>query len=154
MYKTILVPHGGTEAGDNALRHAIHLAKQDSAKIIILHVIEPWPDPSFGYWMQKDTFVKEHINSILDDVEESARKFLAERVALCRKEGIQSQGIFKNGKPSDSIINFSKEEKVDLIVMGKRKKIPNYKSLFRIGSVTRKIQEHVDCSVLLVETPD
>ena len=45
MYKTILVPHGGTAAGDEALRHAIHLAKTDSAKILIIHVVESSPIP-------------------------------------------------------------------------------------------------------------
>ena len=40
MYNTILVPHGGTEAGDEALKHATHIAKSSSSKIIILHIIE------------------------------------------------------------------------------------------------------------------
>ena len=47
-YKTILVPHGGTLAGDEALEHARHITKYESSKIVLLHVLEPWPDPSFG----------------------------------------------------------------------------------------------------------
>ena len=35
--------------------------------------------------------------------------------------------------------------------MGKKKKIPNYKSVFKIGSVTKKVQEKIDCPILLVE---
>ena len=45
MYKAILVPHGGTAAGDEVLRHAVHLAKTDSAKILIKHVVESAPIP-------------------------------------------------------------------------------------------------------------
>ena len=149
-----MVPHGGTKTGDEALRQAISIAKCKSSKITILHAIEPWPDVSFGYWIQNDDAVKEQMDSILSDVEVSARKFIVERVALCRKEGLVCEGIFKTGKPSDSIIKYAKEQDIDLIVMGKKRKIPNYKSMFKIGSVTRKVQEHVDCSVLIVETQE
>ena len=40
MYKTILVPHAGTPAGDEALNHDIFIAKSSSAKIIALHIVE------------------------------------------------------------------------------------------------------------------
>ncbi len=154
MYKTILVPHAGTPAGDEALKHAISVAKCKSSKIIILHVIEPWSDPSFGYWIEQETTVKDQIDSIFSNLEESGRKFLAERVSRCRKEGLSCEGIFRVGKPSDSIIKYANEEKIDLIIMGKKKRIPNYKSMFKIGSVTKKVQEKVDCSILLVDTDD
>lgn len=152
LYKTILVPHGGTLAGDEALKHAMNIAKHESSKIIILHVLEPWPDPSFG--VMPEISNKEQIEIIFTNLEESTRKFLAERTARCIESGIECDGIFRVGKPSEAIIKYAHEEKIDIIIMGKKKKIPNYKSLFKIGSVTKKVQEKVDCSMLLVETDD
>jgi len=149
MYERILVPHGGTEAGDKALNQAIRIAKCESSKIILLHVLEPWPDPSFG--VMPEISNKEAIETIFSNLEESTRKFLAERVAQCTQEDIECDGIFRVGKPSEAIIKYANEGKIDLIVMGKTKKIPNYKSLFKIGSVTKKVQEKVNCSILLVE---
>ena len=152
MYKTILVPHGGTLAGDEALKHAINIAKHESCKIILLHVLEPWPDPSFG--IMPEISNKEQIEVIFTNLEESTRKFLAERTAQCINSDIECEGIFRVGKPSEAIIKYAHENKIDLIVMGKKKKIPNYKSMFKIGSVTKKVQEKVDCSILLVEIND
>ncbi|MBC8502867.1 MAG: hypothetical protein H8D35_07095 [Nitrosopumilus sp.] len=33
------------------------------------------------------------------------------------------------------------------------KKVADYKSFFKIGGVTKKVQEKVNCSILLVDTP-
>ncbi len=151
VYKSILVPHGGTEAGDEALRHAIHLAKLESSEVTILHVIQPWPDENFDDLHDDKKSVQDQINLILSNLEDNVRKFLAERVERCRKEGVQCNGIFRVGKPSDSIIKYANEEKIDLIIMAKKRKIKNYKSLFKIGSVTKQVQEKVNCPILLIE---
>lgn len=45
MYKNILVPHAGTSAGDKALKHAVHIAKNNSSEILILHVVESLQKP-------------------------------------------------------------------------------------------------------------
>lgn len=121
MYETILVPHGGTEAGDKALNQAIRIAKCESSRIVLLHVLEPWPDPSFG--IVPEISNKEQIETIFSNLEESTRKFLAERVAQCVKDDIECDGIFRVGKPAEAIIKYATEEKIDLIVMGKTKKI-------------------------------
>ena len=151
MYKTILVPHGKTPAGDEALRHAIHIAKSESAKIVLLNIVEPWPEHNFDEWDEEESTIQDKVGIIMSHVEDHSRKFLAERVALCRKEGLSSEGVFRTGKPSDSIIKYANEEKVDLIVMSKRK-IPNYQSIFGIGNVTKKVQEKTSCPILLVDT--
>jgi len=49
MYKIILVPHAGTFTDDESHALALHAAKDTSAKIIILHIIEEIQHPrSFG----------------------------------------------------------------------------------------------------------
>jgi len=152
LYKTILVPHGGTMSGDEALKHAMNIAKYESSKIVLLHALEPWPDPSFGIMPELSN--KEQIEVIFTNLVESTRKLLAERAAQCNKSGIECEGVFRVGKPSEAIIKYAHENEIDLIIMGKKKKIPNYKSMFKIGSVTKKVQEKVNCSILLVETND
>ena len=46
MYKKILLSHAGTEAGDEALKHAIHVATPSYSEILILHVVERYLYPS------------------------------------------------------------------------------------------------------------
>ena len=99
VYETILVPHAGTEAGDKALNQAIRIAKCESPKIILLHVIEPWPDPAFGIVLENEISNKEQIEAIFSNLEDSTRKFLATRAAKCIDEGIKCDGIFRVGKP-------------------------------------------------------
>ena len=53
------------------------------------------------------------------------------------------------GRPSDKIVEYAKEEKVDLIVMG----TAGLGSAFKVavfGSVARKISEDALCPVILV----
>ena len=150
MYKTILLPHGGTAAGDEALKHAIHIAKQESSKITILNVIVPWTNVFDEYSEDKDT-TKSQISSILSNMEDGVRKFLAQRVARCVQEGLQCQGIFRTGKPADAIIKYANENKIDLIIMAKKKKVDDYKSFFKVGGTAKKVQEKVGCSILLVD---
>ena len=154
MYQTILVPHGGTSAGDEALKHAKHIAKIDSSKIIILNVIIPWSHPFFEDLPDDDDSTHDQIQSILANMEDHMRKFLAERVAQCRQEGLKCDGIFRTGKPASSIIKYANEEKIDLIIMAKKKKPTDYKSLFKIGGTAKKVQEKANCSILLVETEE
>lgn len=150
-YKTILVPHAGTQAGDIALQHAIHIAKKESSRIILLNIIPTWPSSAFDEYHEDEQSVKNQISSILSNMEEGVRKFLAERVAMCRLEGVSCEGIFRTGKPSDSITKYANENRIDLIVMAKKKKIADYKSLFKIGGVAKNVQEKAHCSILLVE---
>jgi len=154
VYKTVLVPHGGTETGDEALKHAIHIAKLDSSKIIILYVIRPLSDQTFGVLKKDENSVKKQINEIFLHVEKNVREFLSERVERCTKEGILCNGIFRIGNPSDTIAKYANDEHVDLVVMGKKRKIPHYKSLFKIGSVAKQVQENTNCPILLVNVND
>ena len=152
MYDIILVPHGGTPAGDEALKHAKFIAKNSSAKIIILNVIKPWSNPFFEELPDDDNTTRDQIESIISNMEDHVRKFLAERVAQCRKDGLKCEGIFRTGNPANSIIKYANDENIDLIVMAKKKKSTDYKSLFKIGGTVKKVQDKADCSILLVET--
>ncbi|QLH03334.1 hypothetical protein C5F47_07130 [Nitrosopumilus cobalaminigenes] len=152
MYKTILVPHAGTAAGDEALKHAIHIAKMSSSKIIILNVIKPWSNPLFEEIGDDDATTHVQIESIMTNMQDHVRKFLAKRVAQCRESGIECDGIFRTGNPANSIVKYANDEKINLIVMAKMKKSEEYKSFFKIGGTAKKVQDKSDCSILLVET--
>ena len=52
MYKTILARHADTPTGDNALKHAIHIAKSSKAEIVILHIVEDAPQTTMGFALQ------------------------------------------------------------------------------------------------------
>ncbi|AFS81291.1 UspA domain-containing protein [Candidatus Nitrosopumilus koreensis AR1] len=154
MYKTILVPHGGTPAGDESLRHAMHLAKTDSAKIIVLHVVESIPiPPSFALSQSEREKLVNNIDDANKTIKQSMEKVLADKIEELGTETIIEVKVVE-GDAAEEILRIVLERDVDLIVMAKRRKLKGLKKLLSLGSVSRKIVEHVTCPVYLIDIGD
>jgi nucleotide-binding universal stress UspA family protein len=151
MYKKILVPHAGSPAGDEALKHAIHIAKLNSAKIIILHVLEDLPNLPLLIHQEQIQRIKQQMEEVEETMKKTMEKEMAERIQLCEKEGIKTDLKIVTGFPEDGILEIVKNQKIDLIVMGKRKKLKGIKRLMVLGSVSRRILEHTSCPVLMID---
>jgi nucleotide-binding universal stress UspA family protein len=151
MYKTILVPHAGTIAGDEALKHAI-FAANDASRIIILHIVEAMQyPPSFALSSSE----RESLMKSIDDANEEMRKDMELKmeklIPQCKENGIQSKVKVEIGNAAEIILDTVEKEKVDLIVMSKRRKLKGMKKLLSLGSVSRKVVENVTCPVTLVD---
>lgn len=152
MYKTILIPHAGTEAGDEALKHATHIAKSSSAKIIILHIIEEISHPmTFALADSERENLLSSIREANESIRQDMEKEMQKKVEGCKKEGIQVEVHVVTGNAAEHIIDLVKEKGVDLIVMAKRRKLRGVKKLLTLGSVSRKVIENVTCPVLLID---
>ena len=152
MYKTILLPHDGTLAGDLAIEHAIHIAKSSSSEIIILHVIEDFPHvPVFSLHASQVTKIKKEIAQVTKEMKTVMEKEMAQRIETCKKNGIDSHLKVVVGLAAEEILKTVKNNKIDLIVMAKRRKLKGIKSLLTLGSVSRKIIENTSCPVLMMD---
>ena len=152
MYDTILVPHAGTPAGDLALKHAIHIAKSSSSEIIILHVIEDFPHvPLFSLHASQVTKIKKEIAQVTKEMKSAMEKEMAKRTETCKKNEIDSHLKVIVGLPAEEILKMVKNQKIDLIVMAKRRKLKGIKSILTLGSVSRKIIEGTSCPVLMMD---
>ena len=153
MYKTILVPHGGTSAGDESLRHAIHLAKSSTAKIILIHVIEDIPiPPSFALSQSERDKLAEDIGNANKAMRESMEKNFVEKSSEYKNSGIVIEHNVVSGDAAEEILKIIQEKNIDLVVMTKRRKLKGLKKLLSLGSVSRKIVEHATCPVYLIDT--
>ena len=154
MYKTILVPHAGTPAGDEALNHAIHAAKGETpAKIIILHVVEEMQrPPSFGLSSTEREDLLKSIDEANQSIREEMQKEIEKKTSSCKENNIESKTIVTIGDASQVIIDTVQQENVDLVVMAKRRKLKGMKKLLSLGSVSRKIVENTTCPVLLIDS--
>lgn len=152
MYKTILVPHAGTPAGDLALKHAIHIAKSSSSKIIMLHVIEDFPHvPVFTLHASQITKIKRDLAQVTKEMKAAMEKEMIKRTETCKKNGINSDLKVLVGLPAEEILKIVKNQKIDLIVMAKRRKLKGIRGLLTLGSVSRKIVENTSCPVLMLD---
>ena len=151
MYKKILVPHAGTPAGDEALKHAIHIAKSDSAKIIILHVIESLPHLPLLLHESQITRIKRQMKEVTQTMRKTMENEMAKRIKLCKKNKIKTELKVISGNPVDEILKIVVNQKIDLIVMAKRRKLKGIKRIMTLSSVSRKILEHISCPVLIID---
>lgn len=152
MYKKILVPHAGTSAGDLALKHAIHIAKSSSSEIILLHIIEEFPHvPLFTLHTSQVTKIRKEIAMVTKDMKLVMENEMSKRIETCKKNQIKSQLKVVTGLAAEEILKIVKNQKIDLIVMAKRRKLKGIKSLLSLGSVSRKIVENTSCPVLMID---
>lgn len=122
--RTILVPTDFSEYSDMALGLAIDLARQQGAKINLLHVLR-FRDPANELHM-----IQRQIAGFPE----------ARDVEII-------PGIRK-GKVYEEILNAEAEIKPDLIIMSRHRESDSLISLFR--SITAKIRKKAHCSVLVV----
>jgi len=151
MYKSILVPHAGSPAGDEALKNAIHIAKSDSAKIIILHVLEDLPNYPMFLHESQISRVKRQMKEVAKTMKKTTENEMSKRIKLCKKNKIKAELKVTTGIPADEILKIVKNQRINLIVMAKRRKLKGIKRLLTLGSVSRKILEHVSCPVLMID---
>ena len=152
MYKKILVPHGGTPAGDEALKHAISAARSSGGRITILHIVEEISHPpTFGLASSEREKLLTQIAAANYSLKKEMNQEMQKRVELCTKEGIKADSKTMIGDAAQAIMDTVKKDSIDLIVMAKRRKLKGVKKLLALGSVSRKIVENVKCAVLLVD---
>lgn len=148
MYKTILVPHSGTPAGDLALEHATDIAKSSSSKLVSLHIVE---EMSYPPTFALSSSERQSLIKSADEANNLFQKEMEKRKTKCAENKLESQVIVSIGNAAEIILDIAKEKKVDLIVMAKRRKLKGLKSLLSLGSVSRKIVENSPCPVLLID---
>lgn len=146
------MPHAGTPAGDEALKHAIHAAKNTSARIIILHIVEEIQRPrSFGLSESERENVFNSIREANEEMKKDMEKSMERKIQQCKDSNIESQVKVAIGDAAEMILDAIDEEKVDLVVMSKRRKLKGMRKLMSLGSVSRKIVENTSCPVLLID---
>ena len=152
MYKTILVPHAGTIGGDEALKHAIFIAKHSSSKIILLHVVEEISHPpSFALSSSERETLLKNINDANSEIRTAMISEMEKRTKICKENGIESSVKVAIGSAAEEILKVIQKNNVDLIIMAKRRKLKGIKSLLTLGSVSRKIVENTSCPILLMD---
>ena len=139
MYKKILVPTDGSEFAKKAQKHALFLAKVSGAEIIAVSVTEN----NFVNGLPLDDEVYQ-LNQILNErSEENLKEF-----DKLNDDDIKITHVIREGSPAKVILEVSKEEAVDLIVMGSSGK--SGFDRFIMGSVADKVVNSAKCAVLVV----
>ncbi|WDF60370.1 universal stress protein [Flavobacterium sp. KACC 22758] len=140
--KRILVPTDFSEHAEHALKVAAQIAKKNNSEITILHMLElphQTNDAIFGGVSIPETMLfMQKANETLDKVSNSP--FL---------EGISITEMVKMDKPINGITQISKEQDIDLIIMGSHGSSGMEELL--IGSNTEKVVRNSEVPVLVIK---
>jgi len=151
MYKSILVPHAGTKAGDKALVHAKEIAKKHDSEITILHIVENIPiPPTITFSIERKELAKE-LKQARIDMKKEMHKTLDKKAEKLRNQGIPTTVKVLHGYPDEEITRIANESHFDVVIMAKRRKLPGLKAILKLGSVSRKVLERIPCPVLLID---
>lgn len=107
---TILVPTDFSEVANNALEHAIAIAKKYGNEILLLHILE---ESFLGSLFGGKSSVKDGIYGQL--LQEKLDKLATE---IQQKNNIPTQSIIREGRIYKTIIEVSEEIDCDSIIMG------------------------------------
>jgi nucleotide-binding universal stress UspA family protein len=141
--KVLLAIDGSQEAG-LAAQAATELSKETGSEVHLTYV-EPAPAELIGHHY----YSREIRESILEQAQSEAQKFLEERAEQLRSEGAKvADTHLRVGEPDKEIVRLSEEIGVTLIVMGSRGLGSVRRSL--MGSVSDSVVRHAHCPVLVM----
>lgn len=144
LSKKILVPVDFSETGQLALEHAAFLARLSKSELILLHV---FPHSEYSFQIPEPVMVLEN-RKALEEIVDAKLKETAEMVQA--NYGITPRTFSTNGKVAAEVVQFAREEKADLIVMGTHG-AKGFEEIF-IGSNAEKVVSIAPCPVITVQT--
>jgi len=149
-YKKILVPYDGSKYSKKALLEAIDVAKEFGAELHIINVIDISTDvPSTVLQSTVNKKLRKLHREISEPHKAKVNTLLQEKVKMCKREGVDVFCDVMIGRPSESILKFAKDHRIELIMIGSRG-LTKLKKLMALGSVSRKVAEEAKCPVMIM----
>ena len=144
MFTHLLVPTDGSAFSEAAAQRALRLAREQEARVTVMHVI-----PEFHVLSYRTTLLEGTREDYLAQCRSQAQRYLGEIEKLAREEGVPCDTVVvASDHPYEAITATAEREHCDLIVMashGHR----GLKSLL-LGSETQKVLTHSQTPVLVL----
>ena len=148
MTKKILIPFDGSEHSKRAILFAADVAQQHNSELFLVHVVKDKDIPP-----EILEYIKsEKINGGIGKV---SAKLISEGIMKAAQKQIQEMGlkiaksmVFR-GDPAEEIIQFAKNNDIDMIVIGSRG-LGQIKGLL-LGSVSSKVCHLAECTCVTVK---
>lgn len=152
------MPYDGSGPSKRALKHAVQMPHSvgKSSEITLLHVVEKIilphsfshnsvRSPKTGELIDRDAMLKEVYHSL----RQRAQTMLENAIQSVESRHLTLRAKVRYGNPSECILEFAKNYKVDLIVIGNIG-LSGIAKLKALGSVSRSVSERAPCPVLIV----
>jgi nucleotide-binding universal stress UspA family protein len=140
--KTILFPTDFSQGARAALDHAVSLARDYQAKLILLYVIQ---DISIAEWYIPSSI---SVTDLVEDMQKSAWREMDKWAAEVSAKVKEVEKEVVRGVPFVEIIKTAKDKSADLLVIGTHGRTGIDHMLF--GSTAEKVVRKAPCPVLTV----
>ena len=143
MYK-ILLTTDGSEQSLKAVDEASKVAIAMNAEVTVLSVIENADNMNYATNVPRDVMVKLKMEqtAFYNNAVESVKKKLDEK-------GLKVTAVVKTGSPDENICTLAEKEKIDMIIVGRRR-MSKFQGFF-LGSVSSKVLQYAKTSVLVIK---
>ncbi len=140
--RKILVPTDFSRDANRAVYYAAYFSEPYESEVILLHVVSLF---------EHDPNNPQHNFPNIDEVYRSLETIATEQMDQIRQDHSHVQirkEMIRGVSPAEEIINFARENQVDLIVMGTHGR--SGLSHFLLGSVAEKVIRHMHCPVMTI----
>ena len=142
MFARILVAVDGSQTSNNAVKHAIKLAGDYDADITFVNIVD-----MSSIFQILPSKTKKHLAGI---GRQESKKILDSAIKMAHQNNIfaNTESIESSTSAGNAIIEYAKNKKIDLIVIGAGQKSKMAKVM--LGSVASKVASHAPCSTLII----
>jgi nucleotide-binding universal stress UspA family protein len=155
QYGKILVPYDASQMSDKALERAIEMAKRNQSVIFIIHVISEIPMSSrqisnIQTSDKGEITIIPSTKEVYDKMESDMNSVINEKKKEYSNKQIIIESSIKIGPIVETIVKFTKEKDIDLVVFG-NKGLSGLSGFFKgLDSVSRSVAEKTSCDILIV----
>ncbi len=147
MYRKILIPTDGSKTSEKAVGHALNIAENFDSEVHILYVIDlKAMDLALG--TEQVERIKQGRFSEMPDIKRRVKEATGRIAERAKERGLDAVEKIEVDTPYRKIVEYSKENDIDLIVMGS-----HGRSGFRrmiLGSVSERVLRLSEIPVLIV----
>ena len=140
MFTKILVPVDGSDNSYKALEAALVLSEKLGSNISVVNVMEQVPITHIES--------EKLLGELLEAYKKENQEILSKCSDIAHQKGITIKTVLLQGNPAPVILDYSKKENFDLVIMGSRG-MGKFKELI-IGSVSSKIVHHSPCAIMII----
>lgn len=138
MYNKILLAADGSAHSIRAAEHAVHIAKCNGSSLVeVVYVVD------------QDTSKSDVLHHWNGDVNDKRRDKLKAIENLLENAGIPFELHIFHGDPGPTIVDYGKNNNIDIVVIGSRGL--NALQELVLGSVSHKVAKRAHCPVLIVK---
>jgi nucleotide-binding universal stress UspA family protein len=145
-FNNILIPNDFSENFNIAFEYAKELTKGRDSLFHIIHVVEP-------VYVPVDTAIYPNMNltEVRSILEKNAKEQLDKSLNTIDADNTKIKTQILKGIPEDAIIEYAKENNIDVICISTSGSSGFEHFLF--GSTTEKLLRHAECPVIAVKMP-